>query len=1785
MPISNLKEINVKLEEILGIRGGSIGNQVIAWLRKYKAQLIKLDKHDTQGLKRLIDNLKILETTLKSEKNLTASKCTSSIQELITHLEGLVTANSHETPVSLVQANNVPPKSIRGRGQALPQTQTVLPEDSLPVPEVKSSLSATESHEGSAVQDESEQHLTGENLVATEEENWHQEEKELMGLSNAEFLRSVSGIHPVRIIQNDFHVNFEKFHQKGEDYDATLDIKDDGFSSESENTFDVDNQIPDKKLGIHQFYQTTVDDEFEEQESINLQERIKRLELQVNIENKVKALAIEEKEALEEELITLKTALARIQAPKIDQSTQTDPQVLTNTQVTVNTQTASYDFDDKATQTGLDDEGNSPLLNTGSTPASSSADLTNQAVDSDSGYISALSEEGQRIDSPNVPQQQLDTALLNAVRKRNDQEVERLLASGASVDAQDDLGQTPLHHAELHHDLNMTQLLLAKGADPNINATSDGSPLHRAIQNENSEIAEYLLSRGADIHIQNDKGNTPLHEAAYYNSPDMIRLLIKHDVNPSFLNRDGKTALAILGKGDHSGVSSEEARNLLLKQEADYQHSLNADLRNAVQAGDSAAIKLLEDIGAHVDEPDVANNPLENNSEPYQNRGAALYEAIDANANPQFIKELEGYPLTGYSAQDRVQDLENPVLQEDPRSTASITLPLDAATPADTQGAIAISDSTDAIPIQQIDQEIPDSTADILYGQERIRAIIGEQAPLYPELLKLTFQKTAPDPSPDRQVPALEDQLVDMMRAQWAGLLMLPADRNPILDAANTASKICEDPDSSDEAREDAKAFLDNKRTFEEFIASIFLTDPKLVGISNPSTDTQIPIVQWLGANLLKCGYQLALKIHVGKNSGQTFYLQEIKENADLDNIKPLSLDLYNPSGGHWSSDPENTSATRGDGFCFFRAIIKAITEVNKTFSHEDLIAILGPMVALDDLLSRNEVSEIENETTIVDPMISPDAGQEGILHVRLVNGLNSENKSDLGGSQHDKNDGEDCYRDHVIDDSPQMPFSVNKAIGSSDQSKNVSLDYPAIALPLDAAAHITKHDATVAANGGISIESIVTTFSNQLTGVQGVDPKGYQLKLDHNSLPKLVKQLAEILQSPVTCNIQNTTDKRDIQTIIGRPNSGSEKAPFIISLSQLNTHGHFGIDAKNAAEIIHRLKQVPSLHSAEDHTLPAITEGTNIAQEFIKDSDHDTSASDIDSIFDETASQSTAETDWEEYEDTTADTRKIENAMYSQDLASASAIVQRDQIRVIPEDQEETLDTRLINRLDAESQTDLGESNHDTRDMDHSHGIDVDSAKKSVSNHDKEPLSNQVSQWLDGHMPALFASRFKKPVQVEHREPDASVADSQQTKDSAITTASLGLDTDIDSGVLPATVAHNTDGVEMIADTDTKNAKGLRSLYFPGHPPTSVNLPKKPEKPLHAAYGEPDSSVLTQDDASTMIDTPMPLIQKKVEDLPSLAEQALDQLIAQAPFPMPRVIAMHKLDDLKQILWDEQFINTVDTAAQLQALQKKWEACQHLYYTSEPDKDFHLSLEHFDAKLMPSHADSADFVRTAVQSYLGGHDSIVVRTAAFLALNQPKAGEKLVLLAKKDGQSEAEKACMAIEIQKGNGPEYYYQELETTAEQSMSVEDRALYMAYAAFSQSEGKPWVKIRLPSLPKQSKGKDVAFRQEFIACLLAFKEINGQGPMLSNVADIDPKSKEITGLVTKRRKQIGSGDWAQLQQQVERLLPKKPAVAQPLVPATAKAASTPIPTAIPTTPQKVEGAAPIPRPRTR
>ncbi len=119
-----------------------------------------------------------------------------------------------------------------------------------------------------------------------------------------------------------------------------------------------------------------------------------------------------------------------------------------------------------------------------------------------------------------------ELALFGAVDRGDRQRVESLLQAGVNPNIPEPLAQrTALVQAAFKEDLEIVKMLIAAGADIN-QESSSFTPLTAATYYGNTEIVKFLLEVGADVKISSIWGGNALELAESYDYTDIIELLI-----------------------------------------------------------------------------------------------------------------------------------------------------------------------------------------------------------------------------------------------------------------------------------------------------------------------------------------------------------------------------------------------------------------------------------------------------------------------------------------------------------------------------------------------------------------------------------------------------------------------------------------------------------------------------------------------------------------------------------------------------------------------------------------------------------------------------------------------------------------------------------------------------------------------------------------------------------------------------------------------------------------------------------------------------------------------------------------------------------------------------------------------------------------------------------------------------------------------------------------------------------------------------------------------------------
>jgi ankyrin repeat protein len=125
------------------------------------------------------------------------------------------------------------------------------------------------------------------------------------------------------------------------------------------------------------------------------------------------------------------------------------------------------------------------------------------------------------------------TLLMCAVQGGHVCLIRRLCTLGASVNAQDLAGDTPLHHGALTTQLGALQYLLRSGADVNARNEQGCTPLSMAARADvngattaaDAAVVQLLLDAGADVTVKNKAGDSVLAVAVQGGSVKIVQLL------------------------------------------------------------------------------------------------------------------------------------------------------------------------------------------------------------------------------------------------------------------------------------------------------------------------------------------------------------------------------------------------------------------------------------------------------------------------------------------------------------------------------------------------------------------------------------------------------------------------------------------------------------------------------------------------------------------------------------------------------------------------------------------------------------------------------------------------------------------------------------------------------------------------------------------------------------------------------------------------------------------------------------------------------------------------------------------------------------------------------------------------------------------------------------------------------------------------------------------------------------------------------------------------------------
>lgn len=151
--------------------------------------------------------------------------------------------------------------------------------------------------------------------------------------------------------------------------------------------------------------------------------------------------------------------------------------------------------------------------------------------------------------------------------------VNLLVSLGADVNAQDEIGCSPLYWS-LYSGLNeLAHALIDAGSRHDVVSEEGDSALHVAAREGNREMVTLLCDRGWPLEARNGMQWTALHEAVFCNASGIISDLLSRGANPNAIGQAGFTPLLLA-----VGNDDLEIARILRDAGAEVHHSDNDGL-------------------------------------------------------------------------------------------------------------------------------------------------------------------------------------------------------------------------------------------------------------------------------------------------------------------------------------------------------------------------------------------------------------------------------------------------------------------------------------------------------------------------------------------------------------------------------------------------------------------------------------------------------------------------------------------------------------------------------------------------------------------------------------------------------------------------------------------------------------------------------------------------------------------------------------------------------------------------------------------------------------------------------------------------------------------------------------------------------------------------------------------------------------------------------------------------------------------------------------------------------
>jgi len=181
--------------------------------------------------------------------------------------------------------------------------------------------------------------------------------------------------------------------------------------------------------------------------------------------------------------------------------------------------------------------------------------------------------------------------------------VNLLLDAGASVDATNALGQSPLHLTAVSAHPSVAAVLMDHGANPRARTATKETPLHGAAVNTDSEMIELLVACGGKVDARAQKGIQPMHTAAARGQLENMEVLHQHGASFRCLDRNLEEPIHKAAYRGHDKVVAFLLAHGSLARSTTLEGI--SPLHHAAWGGHVATVRLLLESGAPIDAKDV----------------------------------------------------------------------------------------------------------------------------------------------------------------------------------------------------------------------------------------------------------------------------------------------------------------------------------------------------------------------------------------------------------------------------------------------------------------------------------------------------------------------------------------------------------------------------------------------------------------------------------------------------------------------------------------------------------------------------------------------------------------------------------------------------------------------------------------------------------------------------------------------------------------------------------------------------------------------------------------------------------------------------------------------------------------------------------------------------------------------------------------------------------------------------------------------------------------------------